>query len=323
MLELDVLGAEYGLLTPGTYPVDAHISQHLGSAVDLCEYSLDGGAIVRSCDVGAVWYRKPAVPALHPSVVEHEREYAFNEARAGLRGVYDSLSHAFWFSHVDRIRSAGNKLAQLRAASRQGMGIPRTVFTNDPAVARDFVAAADGRVVFKSIGDGMLSTRGGPWESPRLAGDVYTTLVDEAMLEAGLERLAACPVLLQEYVEKDVELRITVVGDEVFAAEIHSQANASGGEIDWRRGSVSTMEYRVHELPDRERDQCLALVRAFGLQYGAIDMVKRPDGRYVFLEINPNGQYGWIEDKTGLQLSRAIAQRLVAGHDAVLGSAVA
>ena len=52
------------------------------------------------------------------------------------------------------------------------------------------------------------------------------------------------------------------------------------------------------------------LVRRLGLHYGTIDMVLTPDGRYVFLEINPNGQYLWIEKQSGLPITEAVCDLL-------------
>jgi glutathione synthase/RimK-type ligase-like ATP-grasp enzyme len=309
MGELDRIGAHYELLNVTDFPLTATITQSLGPGMHACEFSLDGGSRACSDDVGAVWYRKPELPRLHPALARHEREFVYREIQAGLGGLYDALSQAYWISPLARIRAAANKLAQLRSATRLGFSVPRTVFTNDPSGVRAFVASARNRVVFKSIGESLLATRDGPWSAQAVVAEVFTTLVDEETIESGLSRLSACPVLLQEYVEKDYELRITVVGDDVFAAEIHSQ-DGSEGEIDWRRGDVWRMDHRIHALPAAEQARCVALVRAFGLQFGAIDVIKSVDGRYVFLEINPNGQFRWVEELTGLEISRALAVKL-------------
>jgi glutathione synthase/RimK-type ligase-like ATP-grasp enzyme len=114
-------------------------------------------------------------------------------------------------------------------------------------------------------------------------------------------------------VPKRVELRITVVGDQVFAAEIHSQ-KAKRTRIDWRRYDLAHTPHYPHTLPDEVRRSCVELVRRLGLCYGAIDMVLTPDGRYVFLEINPNGQFLWIEQLTGMPISDAICDLLASGR---------
>ena len=121
-----------------------------------------------------------------------------------------------------------------------------------------------------------------------------------------------CPVIFQAYVPKRVELRITVVGRQVFAAEIHSQ-HSNHTKHDWRRYDRYQTPYFPHSLPTHLQQLCVRLVERLGLCYGAIDTVLTPDGRYVFLEINPNGQYLWIEKMTGLPISDAICDLLIAG----------
>ncbi|NJR75066.1 MAG: hypothetical protein HC773_18390 [Scytonema sp. CRU_2_7] len=116
----------------------------------------------------------------------------------------------------------------------------------------------------------------------------------------------------QAYIPKRLELRITVVGQQVFAAEIHSQ-ETNHTRYDWRRYDHHKTPYFPHELPPEVEQRCVQLVEKLGLCYGAIDMILTPDGRYVFLEINPNGQYLWIELATGLPISDAICDLLISG----------
>jgi hypothetical protein len=125
--------------------------------------------------------------------------------------------------------------------------------------------------------------------------------------------LRFCPVIVQAYVPKRVELRITVVGGEIFACEIHSQVTHRT-KHDWRNYDLAHTPHYVHDVPQEVGERCYRLVAALGLCYGAIDMILTPDGRYVFLEINPSGQFRWIEDITGLPISAAIAQ-LLAAHE--------
>ena len=125
------------------------------------------------------------------------------------------------------------------------------------------------------------------------------------------------PVLFQAYVPKRVELRVTVVGQQVFAAEIHSQASHRTRH-DWRRYDFFKTIYLPHELPREVERRCLQLVERLGLCYGAIDMILTPDNHYVFLEINPNGQYLWIENETGLAISDALCDLLISEEPVTL-----
>lgn len=118
---------------------------------------------------------------------------------------------------------------------------------------------------------------------------------------------------MQEYISKRVELRVTVVGSRVFAAEIHSQVNSST-KHDWRRYDLDRTPHMRHPLPPSVEACCVQLVQTLRLNFGAIDMIVTPSGEYVFLEINGNGQWGWIEDLTGLPIADAIVELLVAGE---------
>jgi len=123
------------------------------------------------------------------------------------------------------------------------------------------------------------------------------------------------PALFQERIPKKVELRVTVVGRKVFAAEIRSQ-EISRLHIDWRMAREYGQDryYGVYKLPQAIAERCVRLVRALGLCFGAIDLIVTPDDQYVFLEVNPNGQWAFIESWTGLPIGAAIADLLIRGR---------
>ena len=126
-----------------------------------------------------------------------------------------------------------------------------------------------------------------------------------------LTGLALAPVTFQEKVEKVSDIRVTVVGDDVFAAEILSQGRESS-KVDWRATDDPNLEHRVHELPSALVSRCRRLVSHLGLNFGALDLALKPDGTYVFFEINPNGEWLWLEDQLGFPLSERIATWLTA-----------
>jgi glutathione synthase/RimK-type ligase-like ATP-grasp enzyme len=203
-------------------------------------------------------------------------------------------------------RAAAQKVSQLAAACRLGFQIPPTLVTTDPDELLDFYCAHDGKIVTKVIEQLSLHHqdegffRLTEWVSTRDLG------------YAGAIRL--CPVIVQPYVPKAFEVRVTVVGGAVFAAEIHSQAS-NRARLDWRSYDRSSAPHRVHSLPPEMAARCRGLVDQLGLCYGALDLIVTPDGRYVFLELNPQGQYLWIEEATGLPISEALCDLLL-GRDA-------
>ena len=138
---------------------------------------------------------------------------------------------------------------------------------------------------------------------------IYTHRVEEEHLQ-NLEGVRHVPCMFQERVEKKFELRITVVGKQIFTAEIHSQLSPRTRD-DWRRYDLQNTPHRVHDLPPAIAESCFNLLSHYQLNFGAIDMIVTPDDRYVFLELNPNGQWLWIEHLTHMPITAAIADMLI------------
>jgi glutathione synthase/RimK-type ligase-like ATP-grasp enzyme len=127
-----------------------------------------------------------------------------------------------------------------------------------------------------------------------------------------LDSVRLAPCQFQEYIQKQSELRVTVIGDDVFAAEIHSQAHEKTS-IDWRHYDVQ-IPYCKATLPSDMIERCLALTRSYNLNFSAMDLVLTPDGRYVFLENNPNGQFIFVENLVPeLKMTAALAACLIRG----------
>ncbi len=186
-----------------------------------------------------------------------------------------------------------------------GLELPPTLVTNCREEFLDFYGQHNGNVVGKLTGPAFDRTVG----TDNFCR--YTEVVSKRDV-AYAASLQYCPVIFQAYVPKRLELRITVVGQQVFAAEIHSQ-QTHHTRHDWRRYDLGNTPHFPHVLPPEVHQQCVRLVKRLELCYGAIDMILTPEGRYVFIEINPSGQYLWIEQQTGLPISEAICNLLMAG----------
>jgi glutathione synthase/RimK-type ligase-like ATP-grasp enzyme len=110
-------------------------------------------------------------------------------------------------------------------------------------------------------------------------------------------------------VEKAREWRVTVVGNNIFLAAIYTDESAKD---DWRwHQNTSAVRFRKEVLPDDIAHLCIFYLKMMGLAFGAFDLVEEPNGRIFFLECNPNGQYGWLEEDLGLPISQAIAVELI------------
>ncbi len=260
----------------------------------------NGRGIVGS-EVSGVWYRRPAQFKFPDEFTPAIRVFAEQESKATIAGLWEILN-CIWINHPERNRTAELKIKQLKIASAVGLDIPRTLITNNPEDAEKFFRKTQTKgVIIKRLGGGIML-------DGNQGSAIYTSLITgEQMRSVG--KLKFTPALLQEYVDKDVELRITVVGDKAFPVEIHSQ-RSDKARVDWRRDTLN-LAHRIHSLPEEVERKIIIFVKELGLNFGAIDMVLTPKGRYVFLEINPNGQWGWIEDLTGMPISEEIINLLM------------
>lgn len=263
-----------------------------------------GERSARLGDVCSVWYRRPSEPEPSDEIEDpDDRWFSAQESEEALLGLWRTLD-CTWVSHPDAIEAASYKPAQLLRAAGLGFEVPRTLITNEPEEAKGFIEALSGAAVIKPLRFGLVR------ETDEYEDVIFTNRVREEDVRSGMGAVALCPCLFQEYVPKDVEIRATVVGKEVFAAEIHSQ-EIPEAQSDWRRASTADIPHLPHELPAPVADLCVRLVGHLGLNFGAIDLIRTPEGRYVFLEINPNGQWLWVELLTGLPITDSLVRLLM------------
>jgi len=218
-----------------------------------------------------------------------------SEASTAFHGVYESMN-ALWINPPARDAVAAHKPYQLAVAQSLGLEIPQTMMTSDPEEVRAFWRQCDGDVIYK-----QFLALPEAWSETRRLGEAETKVGDAAI------RLA--PVIFQQRVAAVADLRVTIIGDEVFAAAVDVRDLAY--DVDVRMNLNAN--YVAHELPDDVADKLRAMMRRLGLVYGAIDLRLTAEGRYVFLEINPAGQFLYIEQATGQQITAALAAHLAAG----------
>jgi glutathione synthase/RimK-type ligase-like ATP-grasp enzyme len=278
------------------FPTDVRLSVRQGpSSTRAVLHSPEGE--INLNDVSAVWYRRFAPGHALPSDMDM-RSAATKESRAALAGLIEILP-AFHLDEVRNVRRADNKPLQLKWAAEEGLRVPRTLVTNDEDAVRRFASECVDGLVAKTLSSFVVDR-----DDDELA--VYTTLVRDEDLQ-DLSGLRLSPMQFQEVVPKAFDLRCTVVGTAVFTAVLDAPL-LEDGCVDWRiQGYALADAWQPHVLPAHVEKALLALLDRFGLNYGAIDMVLTPDGEYVFLEVNPAGEFLWLDGLGGRSISDALA----------------
>ena len=261
--------------------------------------------ILASSDIKSVWYRRPNRFALTIQDIV-QRQFAEGELRNFLNGLWLMLSQdVFWLNHPISLYRANKKIVQLQLAKQIGFYVPRTLITNNPNQVRKFIKENDGdRVVFKTLYHNFFN-----YDDKGMI--VPTTILTKEHL-AHLDLIQATPSIFQEFIEKEFDVRITVVASKMFAVRIDSQAFIETS-VDWRKPEFTAkLNYHVIDLPADIVDKCQSMMKKFNLAFAAFDfVVDKRNKDWYFLELNPNGQWYWLEYLTGVDISSAIADILI------------
>lgn len=243
------------------------------------------GHVLSMGGLRSIWVRRPGEPAAHAA---DPSPWLTAETRQALYGMLHSAA-APWMNHPRNADQARLKPWQLRVAHLSGFAVPPTVVTTAPRLAREFVEEYRDVVV--------KSASGPPPGDPAL--DLPTTLIGP---DADFSAVAAGPVLLQQYIPKRADIRLTCVGARLFG----TRKIADPGQVDGRYGDTGHTWEPV-PVPDRIGKSVHEYVTLAGLAYAAFDFAEDEDGSWWFLECNQGGQFGFVELESGQPIAAAVA----------------
>lgn len=237
-----------------------------------------------------LWWRRLRPYGIDPAIADPQmRAFAANETEHAMAGTLDALS-CHWINPRWNDQAAHQKPLQWSVAQAVGLQIPRTLVTSVPQAAYEFIRQlAPDRAVCKAF-----LALPNAWRETRLVSE-------EDLSRMQAVRLA--PVIFQQYIE-GVDLRVTVVGQELFAAEI--DARHSSYPVDMRM-VIGEANVRPVELPPTVAESIHRLMQRLGLVYGALDLKRTDAGQYYFLEVNPAGQWLFAEQRAGLPITQRLA----------------
>lgn len=242
-----------------------------------------------------VWYRRKLVVNPSANLVQTQKRFVAGEIINLVEGLVANPD-ILWVNPMESVILAERKVYQLRVAQQLGFSVPNTMISNNPDQLRKFYDNGKNRVICKPIFHGLFVT-----EQERCA--VYTHGIEENDLSDELQ-LRACPTLLQMEVPKGTDLRVTFIGQEVFSAEIFSQTTQP---LDWRRMGTP-ISYRNFDLDKDTEKLCKKMLQKLNLSYGAFDFVRTAAGQLYFLEVNPTGEWAWLEKELGYPMRDAFVK---------------
>ncbi|MDR3741843.1 MAG: hypothetical protein P4L40_22715 [Terracidiphilus sp.] len=256
----------------------------------------------RALDLGevkSVWYRRAIHPGPVPALPRSESAFVAGELRHLTMGLVLN-PNILWVNPIDNVSVAEHKLYQLRIARDLGFAVPRTLVSSDPLELRHFAESNHQGTICKPIFHGMFV-------DGNTAYSIYTRRVTPESLaeDAGI----GCPVFLQEEVPRCADVRATFIGPDCFVADIKGDE----GIVDWRDPALR-VSFTPSTLPADVERLCRAMLSRLGLCYGAFDFVRAPDGRLVFLEVNPTGEWAWLEDRLGFPMRNTFIRLFYGGQ---------
>lgn len=254
-------------------------------------------------DVHVIWNRRPGKP--FDDVPDEERPSA-----AVQRFVNDQwytwleslqlLPAVTWINHPQVNDAMENKARQLLLASRVGFRIPETLISNDPDVITSRLKKAGDRMITKALYSPLI-------EEPEQDFFIFTTELKE-IHETDIDAIKISPCIFQKALLPKVDYRVTVIGDFVLAARVEPE-DGSQVPVDWRT-KKDGLRFAPCEVPTAVENLCRSYLKAAGLLFGAIDLVEY-EGEFVFLEINPNGEWGWLQKPTGLPIAERLCDLMI------------
>ncbi|MCC5634815.1 MvdD family ATP-grasp ribosomal peptide maturase [Nostoc sp. CHAB 5844] len=301
--EIETRGEKAFRFDTDRYPTEVKLDIYSGDTERVI--ITDGEQKLDLSEVSSVWYRRMRYGQKIPDSMDKQyRDASIQECRVTVRGMIASLP-GFHFDKMSNVDRANHKQLQLKVAREVGLLTPRTLTSNNAEAVKQFAQDCPQGIITKMLSSFAI------YDGQGRENVVFTTPITADDLE-NMEGLRFCPMTFQENVPKALELRTTIVGHQVFTAAVDSQSLA-GSTYDWRKeGRTLAKNWQPYNLPEDVEKKLLKLMAEFGLNYGAIDIIVTPDGQHVFLEVNPVGEFFWMEIYSPhYPISQAIAEVLL------------
>lgn len=291
--KIEEVGKTPIILDAAEYPVKWQVSADLRECGESTWTIRNEEIAIRSNELLGVWVRRRYPHAVNENIIDQRyRDFAFEESRDMFRGWLLSINKRV-INPIHCEYAANHKAYQLCCAQRAGLRIPDTQLTSEFEQFEEFYHDQEGEIIHKAF-------TAPNWHL------VETKKVTKGTFD-NKERISLAPVIFQRTIPRGTDIRATVVDREIFAASIHTEDVAAN--IDWRVDISPVIKEFV--LPSNIQSKILKLMEILGIRYGAADLRMDKNGDFYFFEVNPGGQFLFVEIQTKQAISRAIAHALV------------
>jgi glutathione synthase/RimK-type ligase-like ATP-grasp enzyme len=257
--------------------------------------------------VRAVVFRRPKPVQIRRNRGEYCADHAAGEWSEAIEGFLAHIEEKSWINHPARNSRASHKIEQLTRAERCGLHIPRTLVTNSIDKAEKFIDSETNGVIVKPLASGFIERA-----NPEQDTVIYTREFKKAHRRY-LKEIRFCPVLFQEMVPKIMDVRVTMLDGIIVATGIRATENDGTQRLDIRRNNMSDAEYVTVEPPRGVSAAMKRLIRSYGLRFAALDFGVTRSGAWVFFEVNPNGQWAWLDLYAKTNIASVFISRLKEG----------
>ncbi|WP_343587315.1 grasp-with-spasm system ATP-grasp peptide maturase [Flavobacterium sp.] len=257
-------------------------------------------------DISVVWCRKFGFLDSYEKKLSLSRDltdFLYNEFK-GLRDlIFNLLEHKKW---LFKRSSWSSKLEVLNQAKRAGLNIPKTIITTERNNLKSFLEENNNFIITKPIHEAMHA---------QLSNGSISLSTKEVENVKNLNKTFS-PSLFQEYIEKEIELRVFYILGKCYSMAIFSQSNPQT-QLDFRAFDFSNPNRFVpYQLPDHIEHKIDNLMKNLKINTGSIDLIKsQKNGDYYFLEVNPSGQFGMTAFPCNFPLYKIVAENLILLND--------
>ena len=241
-------------------------------------------------DISAVIYRRPKAIYIPDDVGDQfQRNHLSGEWAEAIEGFLSCIPLPKWINHPTMNYIASHKVEQLSRAQNYGLHTPDTVITNRYEDVKSFYEKHHVTgIIAKSLA--------GSWiERDLPQNDTFLHTVEITELDDSIfNSINTTPVIFQEKINKKSDVRIIVLDSSIIAVELKRIENGQQS-LDIRRDNMSGVKYSVTQIPRQVNNIIFQLIQSYQLRFAVLDFAIDQEGDWIFFEINPNGQWAWLD----------------------------